>query len=364
MRFIFFTKTAWDEPARLRHQLARLLATSGHEVIFFVRPACLGTNARVHGSPEPRVQLHQHGELIHHKLRVSRGLHRINAEWIKRGLTRALRPLQVSAADVVVNFNYDYFFLRDLFPTQKLITVINDDHWSRAILGYERPLRSALANTCSMSDVVLAVSEPLLGQLRPFCSPKLFHPWSDIPYTAPRAGCDRNELLYWGYIGDKIDYAFVARLACLLSKPNAGMHIRFVGPVVTGHEKAAAGLEKHGVTVTGATDLSDLPLDRVAAGLIPYRSGVKGIDAIALPNKALILLARGVPLAITGMPAFVKGEFVFRLGQGEACDLAVLRDIRKRFFTLQSAIEEFVDANSAQVRLRTFLEYARASDRP
>ena len=65
-----------------------------------------------------------------------------------------------------------------------------------------------------------------------------------------------------------------------------------------------------------ATDVDDLSLDNVFAAIIPYRSGVAENDAIVVPNKALQLFARGIPLAITGMPGFIRLPFVFRLGNG------------------------------------------------
>ncbi len=37
-RFIFFTKTMYDETPRIRHQLADLLTSYGHEVVFYQKP--------------------------------------------------------------------------------------------------------------------------------------------------------------------------------------------------------------------------------------------------------------------------------------------------------------------------------------
>ncbi|MEO0579910.1 MAG: hypothetical protein AAFZ58_14575, partial [Pseudomonadota bacterium] len=38
MRFIFLTRTNWNEPPRIRHQLAELLVSEGHDVVFFQKP--------------------------------------------------------------------------------------------------------------------------------------------------------------------------------------------------------------------------------------------------------------------------------------------------------------------------------------
>jgi hypothetical protein len=359
VRFIFFTKTAWAEPPRLRHQLARLLADAGHEVVFFERPAYPWESLAQNESGHPNIKLTQHHQYLHHKLRIHRALHYLNAIFEKREILHYIVSLKANQSDVIVNFNYDYFFLKDIFPSQKIITIINDDFWSSSIGGYERPLKLVLTDTCKKSNVVFTVSQPLASLLEEFCDPQLFYPWADIRYMPPTSATSRNTLLFWGYINTKIDFDYVERLAKSIREHDKKIRIMFVGPV----EKASNNwdiLVKDNPTIyyQPATPIDRLTLDSVLACFIPYRQAVAEIDAITLPNKALQFLARGIPLAITGMPDFIEQPFVFRLGRDSDSDLACLREIQDSFYSLQPSIKAFVEDNSAQQRLKTFLDWA------
>jgi hypothetical protein len=356
-RFVFLTKTRWDEPPRIRHQLARLLADAGHEICFFEKPAPVWR-----GLPEPhsgaaRITVAHHHELIHHKLRLLPAAHRLNAAVVSRSLRAAVRRVGFGADAVVVNFNYDYWFLRRVFPRQRLITMINDDFVSTALFGFTAPLRWALARTCRDSDCVLTVSEPLQEQLAQYCRAQLFLPWADRPYTAPDAGTARNTLLFWGFINNKVDFALLRALSEQFASARPDLKLMLVGPVEQGVDDQLGALRARGnVEVLPATALDRLPLRQVLAALIPYRTGVAEIEAIALPNKALQLLARGLPLLIAGMPRFISKPFVFRLEDGPAA--AVLERIAARFADLQTDIREFVADNCERARLTQFLQLA------
>src|SRR6185295_4049668 len=160
-RFVFLTKTRWDEPPRIRHQLASLLAGAGHEVLFFQKPARVGREPVARFAGAARIVVAQHHELVHHKLRLMPAIHRLNASTVRGSLQLALRDSGFGTDAVVVNFNYDYWFLRSVFPGQRLITMINDDFVSTALFGFQWPLRWALERTCRDSDRVLTVSTPL-----------------------------------------------------------------------------------------------------------------------------------------------------------------------------------------------------------
>ena len=358
VRFIFFTKTAWAEPPRLRHQLARLLVDAGHEVVFFERPAYPWQSLAQNESGHPNIKLTQHHQYFHHKLRIHRALHYLNAVFEKREISHYIISLKVNRSDVIVNFNYEYFFLREIFPNQKIITIINDDFWSQSIMGYDRPLKLALANTCKNSNVVFTVSQPLVNQLKEFCDPKLFYPWADIAYIPPVSKAYRKTLLFWGYINAKLDLDYVERLVEAIRKQDQDIRITFVGPIEVASNKWEI-LTKNNpmIDYQPAISIDRLMLDDVFACFIPYRTAVSGIDAITLPNKALQFLARGIPMAITGMPDFIQQPFVFRLGRGSDSDLACLRKIQDSFYSLQPSIKAFVEDNSAQQRLKTFLDW-------
>jgi hypothetical protein len=356
-RFVFLTKTRWEEPPRIRHQLAQLLASAGHEVCFFEKPAPPWRGLPAPRTGAPGITVARHHELIHHKLRLLPLAHHLNAAVVVSSLRAAARRGVFGKDAVVVNFNYDYCFLRRVFPGQRLITMINDDFVSTALFGIEAPLRWALARTCRDSDRVLTVSAPLQEQLAPYCRAELFLPWADQPYAAPDAGASRDTLLFWGFINNKVDFALLRAMSEQFAGTRPNLKLMLVGPVEQGVDEQLSALRARGnVEVLPATSLDRLPLGRVLAGLIPYRAGVAEIEAIALPNKALQLLARGLPLLIAGMPRFIREPFVFRLDDGPVA--AVLDRVAARFGDLQTDIREFVAANCERARLTQFLQLA------
>lgn len=356
-RFIFFTKTYWHEPPRIRHQLAWLLRDAGYDVIFFEKPfppwqhfinnptvSCQG------------IQLCRYNELLHHKLRISRLLYKLNALWVLRSINRFIGSLDITAGDIIVNFNYDYGFLRDVFPHNRIITIINDNFISQAILGWKKPLALSLEKTCSISDHVLAVSNPLLRQLDQFCDPQLFLPWADRAYTPPSFIQKRDTFLFWGFINDRIDYDLILRWAEELELRRPHMRFLFVGPLQIKQNEIKLLEGKQNIGFLPPSDLDDLPLDRIIAGIIPYKSAVPRMDAITLSNKALQILARGLPLIIHGMPDFYEAPFIMRLDGAYCVDIA--DKAIDNFYSFQPQIKEFVSEHSATARLKQFLSYA------
>lgn len=355
-RFVFLTKTRWDEPPRIRHQLARLLSEAGHEVVFFEKPEPVWRSLPAPRERGAHLRLARHHELVHHKLRLIAPADHLNAWATTRSLRQALRRAGVTPDAVVVNFNYDYWFLRRVFPTQRLITMINDDFTSSALFGYSGPLRHALARTCRASDRVLTVSRPLQRDLAAFCQAELFLPWADREYAAP-ASSTRDLLLFWGYINRRFDFPLVESLARELATARPQLRLLIVGPVEQGAGETLSRLQGLGnVDVRPASSLDDLPVERVLASLIPYRADSAENDACELPNKALQLLARGLPLLISGMPHFIDEPFVFRVGKMPIA--AQVDELRSRFDDLQPAIQRLVATHSRAARLEQFMRLA------
>lgn len=357
MRFIFFTKTDWAEPPRLRHQLALLLADAGHEIIFLQRPAFPGQKVNRDNSGHAKIQIFRHRQLIHHKLRLHSLIHRFNGLFEVSQTRNILSKFRINGDDVIVNFNYDYYFIRDTLPVGKIITIINDDFWSRALGGYELPLKWALKRTLRSSDVVLTVSVPLQNELNQIRPTDLFFPWADKKYKAPIYSASRNTILFWGYINNRLDFDFLFELASKLIDYCSDLKLLFVGPIDLPSAMVRRISYLSNISLLPPADLENIDLSGVFVGLIPYRSGVKSIDAATLPNKTLRILAKGLPLAITGMPNFVQEPFVFRLGQGINRDIALLKTVQRDFSGLQAGIREFVEANSSESRLKQFLSY-------
>ena len=359
-RFIFFTKTRWNEPPRLRHQLAELLANSGNEVLFAEHPYRPGQPKDLGFGAPPQVRLFRHGELLHHKLRVGPIARWANAIWTSYCINTAVGEHRLGTDDVIVNFNYDYYFLRGLFPHNAIITIINDDFItapSKTGRPSPRLIQASLARaqrmTCSMSDAVLTPSVALQDQLAEYCSPELFMPWADIAYRQPSTVDCRQYLVYWGYIGRRLDFLLINTIADSLAKEHPAGRLVFVGPLEGDAADQPLFKLHSNVEIRGPADLDDLPLNKIIGSIIPYVRGVPDVDVIVLPNKAMQLLARGLPLFITGMPRFIEAPFVFRLDEGDP--VTTIRHVAKCFEELQPAIKKFVDLNGPMARLDQFM---------
>lgn len=355
-RFIFFTKTVWTEAPRIRHQLSRMLSSAGHEVHFFQKPLHFWNRTRVGPRVvENNIFLYQYTELIHHKLRFTDSLTKANGFWVMKQIRNNIVDLAVDEDVVIVNFNYDYVFLRDLFPKIKIITIMNDDFLARLFFNYQVPFRRSLESTCNISDTVLAVSFPLLRQLETFCKPQLFLPWSDCDYKAPASAACRDTLLLWGYINDRLDFDFLHEWACMLAFHQPDVKLLFVGPQEISQSVIKALSALPNIAFRSPSNLDDLPLDRIIAGIIPYISNSPRINAITFSNKAFQMLGRGLPLIIRGMPNFYDAPFILRGDEADAVEL--VNTVRSEFYKLQPLIRQFVSENTSAVRLTQFLSY-------
>lgn len=259
---------------------------------------------------------------------------------------------------IVVNFNYDYFFLRKIFPKNKILTIINDDFCCRALLGYEAPLKAALADTCRNSDVVLTVSYPLQEQLLNYCNTQIFFPWADIQYKAPRNDSQRSILLFWGYINNRLNFDYIIDLSQKITQLNLNVDLFFIGPVEKNIDNRFKILQSlPNIKVKGATPIKDLNFDNVLAAFIPYISGNQADDVTSIPNKAFPMLANGIPLLITGMPNFIKKPFVIRMGENIDVDISQITNLKNNFTKLQDEISFFVNQNTGAHRYKQFMSY-------
>jgi len=348
------TNSLWTEPPRLRRQVTDLLVSDGHRVAFFERPAMPWVAI---GKPVERVSgavtVARPKCLIHPQLRIARPLAELNALYAASSMRRLMGELGVGPATTVVNFNHDIFFIRRLFPSNRIITIINDDFESQARFPRFGHVTRALRQTCMDSDEVHAVSTSLVERLSAWCQPKLFLPWAVRPYRAPREDMARRKtLLFWGSIDTAIDPSVVTSLAEELRRRGPDWKLMFVGPtrVARTRERLASELLRHpNVTLHDSTPLDRLPMDDVLAAIIPY-GREEWVKSVMLANKTLALLSAGLPFIITGMPNFIRKPFILRLdecvGIGEAIDAC-----SRGFMTWQADIEAFLSEHDAQSRL-------------
>jgi hypothetical protein len=291
---------------------------------------------------------------MHHQLRVLPWMHRLEGNHAGSQIYGLVRTWEPSNNATIVNFTHDGWFLRRVFPKNRLITLINDDFEAQSRLPFRSHITWTLERTCRESDQVLAVSVPLQKKLSRWADTQLFLPWATVPYRAPvSTAATRDTLLFWGYVDNAIDLDLVKDLGAELAASRPKLSIRFVGPTQTkgARERIIQTLRPFSnISIAGPTALDDLPLERTLAALLPYRRS-DAVDAVTLANKSMQLLARGLPLLISGMPAFIQREFVVRL-DGPGGFSAAIATCETNFDNFQTAIRSFCDDNAPDSRLK------------
>jgi hypothetical protein len=353
--FVLFTNTQWTQAPRLRHQVARLLAQAGHRVTFFETPAHPWQAVdRAPREIEPGIRLVSSRQLLHHQLRITDPLQRANERFVLSEIRRSL-PADIDPHRcTVINFRYEYGFVRAGFPGCPMHTIIHDNFEAQCRLPWRGHITRALAETCRASDRVFVVSTPLQRRLSEWCSPELFLPWSVERYQSPSPDMTpRRDLAFWGYVDTAVDLGIVRRLAAALRERGEGGRVLLIGPTEKAHRRRRIMADLAGesnVEVQPRTDLDRLPLDRLLGAILPYVDS-ESVRSVTLANKSMQLLARGLPLLISSMPEFVRKPFILRL-DGEEPIPAVLDHCRAGFMGWQREIEAFVLENSPESRLK------------
>ena len=350
MRFVLFTKTPWAEPPRLRHQVAQMLARRGHDVTFFEKNRPLG---RRRGWDSDGIHVRGHGELLHHQLRVTRGLSSLN--WIfERNEIR--RQVPCDPDTVVINFNYDYCHLRDIFPRQPILSIFNDDFVEGSRWFSRKEVRRVQAETARISDHALAVSYPLLDRLRE-ATPRasLFLPWARRGYRRPPDSGKRDAMLCWGYVNERLD------VPAMTGVLNRGVRIHFVGPVQ--RTPVIEKLLRHPNSILHPeAQLDELGpvLAECACSILPYDPGAPMVSAITVNNRAFEILSAGLVLLYADLPALINAppNVIYRCRSVDDY-MEAFRAARVGFEGVQPDIEAFLKDHTEEKRYEQLMNLVR-----
>ena len=204
----------------------------------------------------------------------------------------------------------------------------------------------------------MTVSKSLSDEISEFCSPKIFYPWSDQDYIPPTTDEDKKVLLFWGFINSRINFEYLFLLADKLHSVSSKYEIHLVGPIDRIQSKILKKIhENEKIKLIPPCKLENLDFSQVLASFIPYLEGKKENDVTSIPNKALPMLANGLPILITGMPNFIDEPFVYRLCEKIDTDLNLIKKVEEDFFLIQPSIINFLNQNSSKSRLNQFLSY-------
>ena len=303
----------------------------------------------------PNLLIASSSYLIHHQLRLNTFIRYINSVYEIFSLSKTKKL--VNDTTIIVNFNYDYTFIRRLFPKNKMITIINDDFVAQAKLNKGKHVTKSLKLTCSQSDKLLAVSYPLVETLKSHQRTDLFLPWATDDYTKPiQTGFPRKKILIWGFINNRIDFSYLRRCIEL----NKNFEFLLVGPIRQNLKRKVEQDAKKisNLKVLGTMPLADLPIDEVLCAFVPYKMNTPFGSSVTILNKGFQILSFGLPLIVRGMPNFIKAKCIFPIEKEKDLS-ATLNHLKDNFDKLQPDIEKLIDNNSKSTRYNEFMEIVR-----
>lgn len=348
MRFVFFTRTMWDEPPRLRKQVAQLLLSHGHEVHFFQKRKLLKKWKTEKISDQ--LTLYSCNHLLHQQLKIFRLLNRIDAEYLQFAI---LSLIDIREDDIIINFAYDFFFLRELYPHNPIIHIVNDDYVAMARKPNKRAAARLLAQSCRDADHNLTVSYKLEKELKEY-SPcvDLFLPWARHAYQPPLPGQNRNEMLYWGFINERIDFDVVADIM------NAGIRINFVGPMLTPSKEISVMLAHANAHYHGVKSLQDIPeiMMRCCCSLLPYNEQDSTLECVTMNNRGFELLGFGLPLLYKKLPYLLRAPHnVIYPCLGAQQFIDAYKSAKNGFYDTQPSIQNFLKNHQPETRYQQLM---------
>ncbi|MEW4922386.1 hypothetical protein [Algibacter sp. 2305UL17-15] len=335
---LVLTKTNWNEAPRIRHQITHLLRENGYNVSYVEKNTY--KNIFVSERIEEGIKFFSHAELIHHQLRYFPLIQRLNNFVVKIYLKRISKKGQI---DFIVNFNYDYSFLKELFPRKKIITLINDDFEEQSKFGMRKQIRNQVKNTCINSDYVLTVSYPLFDKIKNYKEDvAILFPWSKNRYKFPEKSVTiRKTVLYFGFIG-RLDWYMVEML---VKKTN--YNFRFIGPSIknTDADKISSLKGKYdNFEYVPYTTWENLDLRDVFCSILPYNSDLKSVQACTISNRAFNLLSLGIPLVYADLKNIIEApNTVIRTNKNFKEYDESLKFFFDNFYDVQKDIETFLE---------------------
>ena len=349
-KFILFTKSYWNEPPRIRHQLARLLLANNHQIFFFEKPDLL-TAPNFNQLNDTQIEtsdifIKRTKQLIHHQLRISNFLRYSNAKYEKISIHKNIN-IKEHENSIIINFNYDYYFLRDIFPQNKIITIINDDFVAQSKINKGRHVLHVLEKTCKNSDAVFVVSYPLAKQVENWCKPEIFFPWAPSRYRKPNNNTSRKSILFWGYINQRVDFELLIEVAT--QRPE--ILIDIYGPISSDARKETSILEKNfnQIKFYNSVTLNGIDFDKYFCSIIPYKNDILSVKAISVANKTFQLMSMGLPIVTHGMPNFIDNKAIFKTNTKNHF-IQGIDNCFFEFYNLQASIENLVNNNQSKDR--------------
>ncbi|MFC1529282.1 hypothetical protein ACFL6R_01040 [Gemmatimonadota bacterium] len=320
---------------------------------FFELPRAVGRKQILNSECIPKnITLQPQPEVLHHQLRPLGILQKINEVRVEkyfREISRHIRTPQL-----IINFNYDYHFIKHLFPSSTTLLFINDNFIAQAKPWMTRAIANQLIKACNSSDLILTVSDAIREMLASWNpNTHIFYPWTDftadqidqIGLIQPKI---KDTVLYFGYVNHRIRWDIFESIL------EDGWKLRIVGPIQgTVAKRNMSDLLGRYPTIEHISDAAipnEIAQDCFCS-VAPYNPQVESVNAIAFSNRMLRVFEFGLPLIIERLPNLV--------------------DVSQKILLTAQSAREYLDAihtcyngiDSIGHHLRTFLRLHSADNR-
>lgn len=310
--FLILTKTNWNEPKRIRHQVADLLIRNNHKVVFIEKGTPNIFKRKIQHINEQLI-IYTPFKFLHHQLRFIPLLMSISKNIFSAEVLFFTKKLNI---DYVINFNYDGSSILKKINRSNL-TVIGDNFVAQSKPFSRKIINNEFVKTLQSSKSVLTVSVPLLEICKKYnLNSFLFLPWSGELIRDGFKSPKENKILYYGYITHKINWD---RIIFLLDN---NIKIDFYGPIV-GH-KTKKLIKKLLITYSTVKffppkDINQINVENYCCSIQPYSLEVKNNLFVSLSNRTLILLSRGIPSLHEALPFLIKApkELIYKCETNE-----------------------------------------------
>ena len=321
--------TRWEEPPRIRHQVAREMKKYFRKVLFVEAPRHLRYNFEnstpigirqvednIFALRLPRsLVLPKNGHVLIPFL--SEGLQKNNLTKIHESLVNlnAVNP-------ILINFTYSNYVFHNPNLFKLSVFLLNDDFINKA----PNPLIYHLAKrlqdkTAKKADLCLAVSTPLLEQIKSVnANSHLFLPGHSFGETAiestnfyPRQRDRRIKVAFMGYIDGRLDLEWIKHVSS-----QKGIDYFLVGPNCLDDE-ITKDLQAHGVIFKPPLEGKELFdfLSSCDVLTMPYVLN-KTVIACTAPNKMFQYIAAGRPIVSSNMPFLLDlPDYVLRKAESK-----------------------------------------------
>ncbi|WP_047417877.1 hypothetical protein [Cellulophaga sp. Hel_I_12] len=335
-KVLILTKTNWSEPPRIRHQITRLLKEKNFEITYLEKNSY--KSLIIKKREEEGITFFSHSELIHHQLRYFPFIQKLNNLIVKFYLKKIMQQIEF---EFIMNFSYEYSFLKTLAPEKKIISIMEDDFEEQAKFGMTKQIRNQIKTTCENSDAVLTVSYPLFRKLSSYKNNvTMLFPWSQRKYESPlNSSKKRHTILYFGFVG-RLDWLVLEELV-----KSTNYNYRFVGPTIgkTDDKMIQRLSQNNNFEYIKYSTLDQLKTDDLFCSILPYNPNLGNVQACTVSNRAFNLLSLGLPLVYADLRNLIKAPNTIIRANKTIDDYKETLDFyNNNFFEIQNDIELFL----------------------